>query len=179
MIAFMPEPHILLTVVVGVLLGMPAASDAWRAGAWPRPAGNTQPMTTSCTSAGSAFAAASAPLIAAAPSCGAATGESTPWKAPMGVRVAAAMMTWVLSMGFSGRRSISIAAAEAAIEHIDESVGDLERLERRVVAIPVAHPVERAGQRERGHARIAGPDGTVGDAGLDERAHALVDAGLE
>ena len=38
-------------VVVGTPLGMPAPSAAWRAGAWPRPAGNTQPMMTSCTSA--------------------------------------------------------------------------------------------------------------------------------
>ncbi len=87
MIAFMPEPHILFTVVAGTLCGMPAPSAAWRAGAWPMPEGNTQPITTSCMSAAATFAAASAPLIAAAPSCGAVTGESTPWNAPIGVRV--------------------------------------------------------------------------------------------
>ena len=51
MMAFMPEPHILLMVVAGTPCGMPAPSAAWRAGAWPRPAGSTQPMMTSCTSA--------------------------------------------------------------------------------------------------------------------------------
>ena len=50
MMAFMPEPHILLMVVVGTPFGMPAPSAAWRAGAWPRPAGSTQPMMTSWTS---------------------------------------------------------------------------------------------------------------------------------
>jgi hypothetical protein len=34
MMAFMPEPHILLMVVVGTPLGMAAPSAAWRAGAW-------------------------------------------------------------------------------------------------------------------------------------------------
>ena len=33
MMACMPEPQTLPTVVVGVVSGMPAASDAWRAGA--------------------------------------------------------------------------------------------------------------------------------------------------
>ena len=32
MMAFMPEPHILLMVVVGTPFGMPAPSAAWRAG---------------------------------------------------------------------------------------------------------------------------------------------------
>ena len=51
MIAFMPEPQTLLIVVQPVVFGRPAASDAWRAGAWPRLAGSTQPMMTSETSA--------------------------------------------------------------------------------------------------------------------------------
>ena len=33
--AFMPEPHILLTVVQPAASGRPAPSDACRAGAWP------------------------------------------------------------------------------------------------------------------------------------------------
>src|SRR5690606_25159745 len=37
--AFMPEPHTLLMVVQPAAGGMPAPSAAWRAGAWPRPAG--------------------------------------------------------------------------------------------------------------------------------------------
>ncbi len=47
MVAFIPEPHILLIVVQPVVKGKPAPSAAWRAGAWPRPAGSTQPMITS------------------------------------------------------------------------------------------------------------------------------------
>ena len=47
MAAFMPEPHILLIVVQPVASGRPAPSEAWRAGAWPWPAGSTQPMMTS------------------------------------------------------------------------------------------------------------------------------------
>ena len=55
--AFMPEPHILLTVVQPVASGRPAPSDAWRAGAWPCPAGSTQPMMTSSTCSGLIFGA--------------------------------------------------------------------------------------------------------------------------
>ena len=47
---FMPEPHILLTVVQAAPTGMPPAMAACRAGAWPRPAGRTQPISTSSTS---------------------------------------------------------------------------------------------------------------------------------
>src|SRR6187455_272579 len=176
MMAFMPEPHILLMVVVGTPTGMPAPSAAWRAGAWPRPAGNTQPMMTSCTSLPLTPAAASAPLMAAVPSCGAVTGASTPWKAPMGVRWAAAMMIDLLILILRLRSS---AAAQAQVEHVDESFCDLARTQRGIFAIPVAHPVERTGERERGHLRIAFADRTVGDAGRNERAHATVDAGLE
>ena len=50
--AFMPEPHILLTVVQPAPSGRPAPSAAWRAGAWPSPAGSTQPMRTSSTLSG-------------------------------------------------------------------------------------------------------------------------------
>jgi hypothetical protein len=42
--ACIPEPHILLTVVAFTASGSPAPIPAWRAGAWPRPAGKTQPM---------------------------------------------------------------------------------------------------------------------------------------
>ena len=69
--------------------------------------------------------------MAAAPSCGAVAGDNTPWKAPMGVRVAAAMIT-CLSMGVLSMRvlrqcPVFIAAAKAVIEHVDESIGDFER----------------------------------------------------
>jgi len=39
-----PEPHILLTVVASTCWPRPAPIAACRAGAWPRPAGRTQPM---------------------------------------------------------------------------------------------------------------------------------------
>ena len=38
MAAFIPEPHILLTVVQPAASLRPAPSEAWRAGAWPCPA---------------------------------------------------------------------------------------------------------------------------------------------
>src|SRR4051812_30769006 len=179
MMAFMPEPHILLMVVGGTPWGMPAASAAWRAGAWPSPADNTHPMMTSCTSAPVMPAAASAPRIAAAPSCGAEAGERAPWNAPMGVRWAETMTTELADLSMRLPCSGSITAPQAVREEIDETLRDLVRLERRIVAVPVAHPVERAGQRECRHAGIAFADGAVGDACFDQGAHALVDAGLE
>jgi hypothetical protein len=42
--AFIPDPHILLMVTASVDLARPAPSAAWRAGAWPRPAGSTHPI---------------------------------------------------------------------------------------------------------------------------------------
>src|SRR6185295_17837638 len=85
--AFIPEPHILFTVVQPAASGRPAPSEAWRAGAWPCPAGRTQPISTSCTSSGRIFARSTAARIAAAPSSGAANPLSSPWKAPIGVRL--------------------------------------------------------------------------------------------
>ena len=89
--AFIPEPHILFTVVQPADSGRPAPSEAWRAGAWPWPAGSTQPMITSCTSSGLSFARSTAARMAAAPSSGAAKPFSSPWKAPIGVRAAETM----------------------------------------------------------------------------------------
>src|SRR6266850_5000 len=62
--AFIPEPHILFTVVQPVASGKPAPREAWRAGAWPWPAGSTQPMMTSCTSSGRIFARSTAARMA-------------------------------------------------------------------------------------------------------------------
>src|SRR5437588_5615487 len=89
--AFIPEPHILFTVVQPAASGRPPPSEAWRAGAWPCPALSTQPMITSCASAGEILARSSAARIAAAPSSGAAKPFSSPWKAPIGVLAAATM----------------------------------------------------------------------------------------
>src|SRR3954468_3445367 len=84
--AFIPEPHILFTVVQPAASGSPAPSEACRAGAWPWPAGSTQPMMTSCTSSGRMPERSTAARIAAAPSSGAAKPLSSPWNAPIGVR---------------------------------------------------------------------------------------------
>src|SRR5258706_3080191 len=97
--AFMPEPHILLTVVQPVPSGSPAPSDAWRAGAWPCPAGSTQPMMTSVTSSAPILARSTAARIAAAPSSGAAKPFSSPWKAPIGVRAAETMTIGSVCIG--------------------------------------------------------------------------------
>ena len=58
--------------------GSPAPSAAWRAGAWPRPAGSTQPMTICSMAEGSAPDRSTAARTAAAPSSVAFIGASTP-----------------------------------------------------------------------------------------------------
>src|SRR5262249_2380484 len=96
--AFMPEPHILLTVVQPVASGKPAPSAAWRAGACPCPAGSTQPISTSCTSSGRSFARSTAARMAPAASSGAAKFFSSPWNAPIGVRAQPTMTMGSLCM---------------------------------------------------------------------------------
>ena len=71
MTAFIPEPHILLSVVAGTLSGSPARNPAWRAGAWPWPAGSTQPIISSSTSSAGRPARSSAARMATPPSSGA------------------------------------------------------------------------------------------------------------
>src|SRR5690348_7501505 len=93
MIAFMPEPHTLLIVVQPVETGRPAPSDACRAGAWPRFAGNTQPMKTSDTSAGAIPDCCNAARMAVAPSVGVGTPVNWPRKEPIAVRLAPTMTT--------------------------------------------------------------------------------------
>src|SRR5690554_1645223 len=85
MTACMPEPHILLMVVQPLLSGIPAARDACRAGAWPRPAGSTQPMMISCISAGCSPARSMAALMETAPSSGERTELKEPIMPPIGV----------------------------------------------------------------------------------------------
>src|SRR3954464_8002227 len=99
MTAFMPEPHILLTVVAVVDFGKPAPRAAWRAGAWPWPAGSTQPKITSSISFAFTPACSTAALIAVAPRSGAATELNLPCMAPMGVLLAPTMTMfsiWIL-----------------------------------------------------------------------------------
>jgi hypothetical protein len=97
-VAFIAEPHILLIVVQPASQGMPAPWAAWRAGAWPWPAGSTQPMMTSSTSVRLAPDPASAPRTATAPSAGAATSFRLPCRPPIGVRAAPVMTIGSLSL---------------------------------------------------------------------------------
>src|SRR5712671_2222761 len=131
--AFMPEPHILLTVVQPAASGRPAPSDACRAGAWPWPAGSTQPMRTSWTCSGLIFARSTAARIAAAPSSGAAKPFSSPWKAPIGVRAAETMTIGSVCMSFSSGRVFQVAhrhplvVQQAVLQVVDPAV-DFQRL---------------------------------------------------
>ncbi len=93
MTACMPEPHILLTVVQPEESGIPAAREACRAGAWPSPAGNTQPIITSSISAGVSPARSMAALIEIAPRSGERTKLRAPIMPPMGVRAEPAITT--------------------------------------------------------------------------------------
>ena len=93
MVAFMPEPQTLLTVVAPVASGSLAPRAAWRAGAWPCPAGSTQPMNTSSIRSGASFARSSAAPITCEPSLWALKGDSSPMKRPSGVRAAETMTT--------------------------------------------------------------------------------------
>src|ERR1700674_5565286 len=122
--AFMPEPHILLTVVAGVLLSRPAPSAAWRAGAWPWPAPSTLPKIRSSTSVGFTPACSIALLIAVAPSCEAVTELNLPCIEPMGVRLAPTM-TMVSAITFSCCLVLSDRFFEelAPVEHAADLVG--------------------------------------------------------
>ena len=93
MVAFMPEPQTLLMVVAPVASGSPAPRAAWRAGAWPWPAGSTLPMKTSSIRSGASFGALQGARIAWEPSLWALKGESSPMKRPSGVRAAERMTT--------------------------------------------------------------------------------------
>ena len=84
--ACMPDPQTLLTVVASTDWGRPAPSAAWRAGAWPRPAGSTQPMKIFSTASGETPERSTAALTAAEPSWVAVAPDSAPWNAPIGVR---------------------------------------------------------------------------------------------
>lgn len=76
----------LLMVVASVSSGRPALMSAWRAGDCPTAAWRTLPMYTSSTDLASIPAAATAALMAVAPSSGAVTFLRHPLKEPTGVR---------------------------------------------------------------------------------------------
>src|SRR3954465_6643708 len=141
--AFMPEPHILLTVVQPAPSGRPAPREAWRAGAWPCPAGSTQPMMTSCTCSGAIFARSTAARIAAAPSSGAAKPFSSPWKAPIGVRAAETM---TIGSGFMDESfQIQDCLDGFALEARDQLGGGQRARERRRLSGPQGDEVGLAG----------------------------------
>jgi hypothetical protein len=62
-----PEPHSWFTPHAGTSTGMPALTEAWRAGFCPWPAVRIWPITTSETSAGATPARSSAARIATSP----------------------------------------------------------------------------------------------------------------
>ena len=91
--AFMPEEQTLLMVVHSVVSDSLASRAACRAGAWPTPAESTLPIQHCSTDDESTPAFERAPVIAAAPSCGAVSGARLPLKPPIGVRTALTMQT--------------------------------------------------------------------------------------
>ena len=102
MVAFMPEPQTLLTVVAPVASGSPAPRAACRAGAWPCPAGSTQPMNTSSIRSGDNLARSTAAPMTWEPSWWALKGERSPMNRPSGVRAAETMTTRIGSCGHGG-----------------------------------------------------------------------------
>jgi len=143
MAAFIPEPHILFTVVQPALSGNPAPSEAWRAGAWPWPAASTHPMITSCTSSAPILARSTAARIAAAPSSGAAKFLSSPWNAPIGVRAAETM-----TIGSDCMLTPSLSTPRrAARQWFPAPTSEL--VLRRASVARAARPVPTTGQRSR------------------------------
>src|SRR6266852_5134940 len=122
MAAFIPDPHILFTVVAGVDLSRPAPSAAWRAGAWPWPAPSTLPKIRSSTSVGLTPACSMAALMATAPSCEAVTELNLPCMEPMGVRLAPTI-TMLSAITFSCCRSIRFFEELTPDEHAADLVG--------------------------------------------------------
>src|SRR6267378_693102 len=158
-------------------------------------------MITSCTSLAPMPEASTAALMAALPSCMAVRGERAPRNAPTGVRLADTMTTSepdMVSLALScGPRSArhdtsrpprALAGAEpggaaartqAPLEYGDERLGDLRTGQALVLTIPVRNPVERAGERKRGHFRIARLDGAVLHTLADQPSDAVIDLGLQ
>ena len=158
----MPEPHILLTVVQGTDCGSPAPSAAWRAGAWPCPAGSTQPISTSLTSSAFKPARSTAALMAALPSCGAVSGAKAPWNPPMAVRAMPTMTMGSCAACAMGCASRGVAAGEpppAWRWSTPGRIGSMSQAKRRA---------SRADARQRGR-RNAG-DRTGPDFGRRSRA---------
>jgi len=91
--ACIPLPQALLTVTAPAASGMPAPMAACRAGHCFSPAGSTQPMNTSSTSAPPMPLRSRVARIAVLASSVAGTGANAPSRPPMGVRAPSTITT--------------------------------------------------------------------------------------
>src|SRR3984893_6758437 len=117
MVAFMPEPQTLLMVVAPVASGSFAPRAACRAGAWPCPAGSTQPMNTSSMRSGVSFARSTAAPITWEPRLWALNGDRSPWNRPSGVLAAETMTT---GSGFADMADAPQLRAGGCGVHLDD-----------------------------------------------------------
>src|SRR5712671_5448560 len=107
MVAFMPEPQTLLMVVAPDASGSLAPRAACRAGAWPCPAGSTQPMKTSSIRSGDNFARSTAAPMTWEPSLWALKDDRSPINLPSGVRAAETMTTGSEAVAMAGFLNLS------------------------------------------------------------------------
>src|ERR1700731_1355830 len=68
---------------------------------------------------------------------------------------------------------------QSALKYGDERLRDLRTGKALVLTIPVRNPVERAGERKRGHFRIARLNGAVLHTLADQPPDAVIDLGLQ
>ena len=145
-------------VVHSVVSDSLASRAACRAGAWPTPAESTLPIQHCSTADESTPAFESAPVIAAAPSCGAVSGARLPLKPPIGVRTALTMQT---SRGeaavarprrSSERPSIITAPPRADARAVSEETSTAARPKRQLhTSIPPLCACQRCVRWERLH----------------------------
>src|ERR1700730_14873713 len=130
MVAFMPEPQTLLMVVAPVASGGPPPRAAWRAGAWPCPAGSTHPMNTSSIRSGASFARSTAAPMTCEPSLCALNGDRSPMNLPSGVRAAETMTTGSEAVAMAGaplssaKQSITLRLSYDALRNLQREGGD-------------------------------------------------------
>src|ERR1700724_4299786 len=107
-VAFMPEPQTLLMVVAPVVAGSLAPPAACRAGAWPCPAGSTQPMNTSSIRSRDNLTRSTAAPITWEPSWCALNEERSPMNRPSGVRAAEMMTTGSETVAMGGSSIVAL-----------------------------------------------------------------------
>src|SRR6266511_3563679 len=155
MTLFSAEPQTLLIVVHGTLSGIPARSDACRAGACPTPAWTTFPMNTSSTSAARTPARSSAQRIAIAPSSGAESDARAPGYV-LAVRADLVAEGRELVQAIFGR-------SEVRIEELDEPGQDLAvRAVPPVEALELVHLLQREPQHLQLLDELQAPEVVVG-----------------